>query len=397
MRVSRKYTSILGALLVGASLHVAAAGNDGPAGAVPRIDWAKAGKFREALEASSNGAQAAVKRHAHTGVAVGGAQPAEAFANPSRAYPPSCLESPMQLGLWQNDPNALQSTILLGGDPLSGDSNEQAYSETVTLTLFRVVCSSGVSASLLEIDRPANMNGNTSRYPTFPGVALDQGSLSSFVLRMADDPNTFFVTTYSVSPFIYSDVFVLERYYGDSVPDYNQAYTLTVDNLLGNGFAQSVQFPLGDYVPSDYAEASQPLKVNGYMTTTWTNPNQNHEGIFLQVYDTGDNANRVLAYAWFTYDQVGAPFWLYGQSDPFPIGSRTVTATTAYYGGGFFAPAGMEPAAPQTIWGSVIFSFKDCNTMNLTYNGTASAVGGPTGTGARTFGRVASVNSLACE
>jgi len=242
------------------------------------------------------------------------------------------------------------------------------------------------------------MEGNFTSYPTFPGITINQGSLSDFVLRMADDPNTYFSTTYAVTPLINSDVFVLELYYGDSAPDYNQAYTLVVDNLLGSGFAQTATFTVGNYNTAQYSEASLPLKINGYLTGTWTNPNQGGEGIFLQVYDV-DGVNRTMAFAWFTYDPLGLPFWLYGQTaNPFPIGNRTMTATTAYLtGGGFGAPPSGAPGPAVTTWGTVSFSFPDCNTMTITYTGNADAVNGPTGAGTKTFTRVGSINSRACQ
>jgi hypothetical protein len=383
----------IAALAIGMLVSVAASGAEAPV-----IDLAKVAKYRAEVQALAASGTTKSGRPSMASPANGTRPAAEAYANPFRAYPPSCLESPLPFGLYQNDPNAQQGQILLGGDPLSNDSNELAYGETVTVTLFRVVCSSGTSATLLEIDRPCDPSCS-GLYPVFPIVTVPLNDGSDFPIRITDDPNTFFGTSYAANPLYSGDVFVLENYFNSNATqlDYNQAFTLNLQNLLSGGFADSLQFTPGDYNPAQYSEASQPLPINGYMTTTWTNPNQSHEGIFLQVYDNGDDTNRVLAYAWFTYDEVGAPFWLYGQSDPFPIGARSVTATTAYYGGGLFAPPTLEPAAPQTIWGSVTFTFPDCNTMNLSYDGDASAVGGPSGSSARSFQRIASVNSLVCE
>jgi hypothetical protein len=116
----------------------------------------------------------------------------------------------------------------------------------------------------------------------------------------------------------------------------------------------------------------------------------------LQVYDDGDKATRTLSFAWFTYDDSGLPFWLFG-SGTFNIGATSVTATTVYLDGGKFAPSTLQPAVPHPSWGTVTFSFPDCGHMNIAYNGDASAVNGPKGNSTATYLRVADVNSLVCQ
>ena len=361
-------------------------------------DFATAQKARNQVQALVIAGRAAQAKQlgGATTATFGGPQPAEAFANVDRAYPPSCLESPMALGLYTSDPNALQAQIRLSGDPL-GDAAEQAFSEVDTVTLFRVVCSSGKSATLLEIDRPSGHDANL--YPTFPRVTVPLNASTDFPIRLTDDPNTFFSATYALSPLFNSDVFVLENIYGGSVQlDYNQAFTLDVDNLNTQDSNRFTSFPLPVYNPAQYSDASLPLPISGYMSTNWTSPTQSGEGIVLQVYDDGDSATRTLAFAWFTYDDNGLPFWLFGEADAFPIvpATRSVTATTAYFTGGTFA-GNLPGGVPHTIWGTVTFSFPDCAHMNISYNGNASAVHGPTGSGSATFLRVASVNGLICQ
>jgi hypothetical protein len=325
--------------------------------------------------------------------AAGGAQPAEAFANVERAYPPSCLESPISLGLYVNNPSAFnvqQAQIRFYGDPI-GDATEQAFSEVDTVTLFRLVCSGGKSASLLEIDRPGGHS--TTLYPIFPNVSVAQGS-NNLYIRLADDPNTFFATNFAFSPLVDSNVYTLENFYGGAEQfDYNQAYALTVDNLNSNDSARLTTFNMPNYIPSPNPPL---LPINGYMSTNWSNPNQSGEGIVLQVYDNGDQATRTLAFAWFTYDNQGFPFWLFGSAS-LNIGATSVTAQTAYLKGGTFAPPSASPGVPVTLWGTVTFSFPDCGHMHIQYNGDASVIGGPKGNSSATFSRVADVNGLVCQ
>ena len=319
-----------------------------------------------------------------------GTQPAEAYANPQRAYPPSCLSSPIptlfNIGA---DPNALTAQITLPGDPLSSDPNEVAYSETVTFHVWRVDCSGGKSATLLEIDRPVAMEGNQSRFPVFPGVSIPLNGGGRFFPRLADDPNTFFATNYSITPLVNSNIYVLENYFG-VLPtlDYNQAFTLDINNFDGSN--NLIPFNLPTYVP---LANPPPLPISGYMSTNWSSSTQGAEGIVMQVYDV-NQTTRVLAFAWFTYDNLHLPFWLFGQANV-PIGATSVTATTAYFTGGTFA--GTTGGGAVNIWGNVTFTFPDCGHMKIVYNGDASAVGGPTGSGNATYVRVADVNGLVCQ
>jgi hypothetical protein len=368
----------------------------------PVRDWAAIQKARTAVQAQATRVTSLAKKLGATGATPGGAQPAEAFANVVRAYPPSCLNSPMALQLWATDPNfasnIFQMQITLPGDPLAADANEQNYTETDTVTLFRVPCSAGTSATLIEIDRPSGVDGNSTLYPSFPGISVAIGGGSVYYIRLADDPNTFFSTTYGLTPVVTSNVYALENTYSASAQqfDYNQAFTLYVDNFIPSDPNRITQFDMPTYNPAAYTEASQPLPISGYMSTNWSNPNQSGEGIVMQVYDDGDSATRILAFAWFTYDDNGLPFWLYGQAS-FAIGTRSVTAPTVYFQGGSFAPSFAVASVPHPAWGNVTFTFPDCAHMHISYSGNASAVQGPTGTSSATFQRVADVNGLVCQ
>src|SRR5256885_354662 len=129
----------------------------------------------------------------------------DVVTNPARAYPPSCLGNIVPFGLYVDDPHGLQAQITLPGDPL-GSSTEQGYSEVDTVTVFRVPCSGGKSALLMEIDRPTAANGDRNLYPIFPIATMQSIAPCAspgcpvFVPRLAPDPNTFFSDTYAASP-----------------------------------------------------------------------------------------------------------------------------------------------------------------------------------------------------
>jgi hypothetical protein len=322
-------------------------------------------------------------------------RPAEIFVNSYRSYPPSCLNAPLGSGLWQNDPNAQHKTITLSGDPLSADASERDYTEAVSVTLFRVACSGGKSALLLEIDRATG--ASTTLYPVYPGIRVTQGTHQNVAVRTAADPNTFLSHTDAQMPLPNSGAFVFEAFYPDAnAIDYNQALTVTLDNFIASSATRYTTFTLTAYDPSQYPVAAATLPINGYMSSNWGNPNQSGEGIVVQVYDDRDFATRTLAIAWFTYDDTGTPFWLYGQTT-LPNGARQITTPIVYFNTGKFAAPAGTAAVPHTDWGLATITFPDCGHMKVNYNGDASAVHGPKGQGSITFVRVGDINGLVCQ
>lgn len=328
--------------------------------------------------------------------APGTAQGSETFANEFRAYPPSCLNSPLPFGLWQADPNALQAQVTLPGDPISPDADEQRYTEVVTITAFRVICTSGLSATLVEIDRSSN--GSNGLYPIVPSITVTQGNITDAAIRVADDPNTFFSAIYAGSPLYASDVFILENYYSPSLAqfNYNQAFTLTVNNLITTDPHGIVTFTMPQYGPP---ANPVPLPISGYMSSAWYDPAHSGEGMMIQVFEDGNTTTRTFFAAWYTYNTDGTPVWLSAQLD-FPIISagqyvNALTNVPTYYvTGGAFAGG---PKATANNWGTMSFSFPDCNTLSFSFNGSTGTQIGPSGSGIRTWKRLANINSLVCK
>jgi hypothetical protein len=331
--------------------------------------------------------------------AAPGNAPAEAFANAARAYPPSCLVDGLPLGKSNLDANAKTVPITLQ----LYDTTTGGYgSEADSVTIWRVPCSGGAAATLIEIDRPAASNGNTAQYPIFPDIYITSAATGTTRIypRLAPEPNTRFADrslqfSQDGFTFFYSNtVNVFEHFDPANVrsnpaADYNQAFTLNLDNLVGGGLPLVINVPA--YVPPTTPAA---MEISGYMSTNWSSQTEGAEGIVLQVYDNGDKATRTLAFAWFTYNDSGLPFWLYGQAS-LNIGDTSVTAQTVYFKGGTFA--GTSGAGAQQPWGSVTFTFPDCGHMNIAYNGDASADHGPKGNSTAVFTRVADVNGLVCQ
>jgi hypothetical protein len=360
--------SLLSALfLVAVSPLAIGAGPQGNNGA-PSIDY-RAMQIKAARDAATAG------------------QAGEYIVNSYRAYPPSCLNAPIPFSLYVNDPAAASKTVTLLGDPLSNDPNERAYTENVKVTLFRVPCGA-TSALLLELDRPAN--ASAQYYPIFPGVAF---SPTGYVPRVASDPNTWFSQVYANDPLFESTVVVFENYSTTQILNFNQALSVAVDNLSGNA---PTTFTIPAYNPSAYAANALPLPISGYQSGNFYDPTHSGEGIQVEVGDVS-TAQHFLTIAWYTFDDLGLPYWLIGSSS-FPIGATKVGPFPMYFGsnGGFAGNFGA--AATFAAWGTITVSFPDCNTMQFSYASNAGLPAGvPTGSGAKTWKRTTQLNGLTCQ
>ena len=396
-----KHSTVFSCAIAATALAAAALAQAAGSGAAvsPQVDLVRAQQVRAQTQAQANQAKSAALKTGVGGAKPGNARPVELYANPDRAYPPSCLGSPMPFGMWQNDPYAQHSVVNLIGDPLSGDPVERNYSEAVDLYVFRVACTSGQSATLLEINRPQVMEGNTTRYPTLPAISVLQGSNNIYV-RLANDPNTFYSTNYALNPLVNSDVFVLENFYNSSVQfDYNQAFALTVDNLNANDSHRYTTFALAAYNPAFYPEAALPLPISGYMTGNWYDPNHSGEGIQVEVGElqgSGSTYPRYIAIAWYTFDSNGHPYWLFGSGN-FNAGDTSAVVTLGYsYDGGFAGNFGAS--ATQNLWGTFNVQFPDCNTMQFSYQSAPGLpTGVPKGSGMKTWTRLTQMNGLTCQ
>ena len=324
------------------------------------------------------------------------------FANPSRAYPPSCLADGLPIFTTGADPNVQQATLTLVG----ADSSGNAISETDTFTVWRVPCSGNVSATLLEIDRDPSASAGS--YVSFPNITLtsSESGTNAYFPRLPNDPNTVYSDTLPLGAMFSGNVYVLDYVLGDvastnGIPDFNQGFSLNIDNLASPDSNVNLNVPTYDPTTFNYPSATNPLEISGYVSGPWYDPSHSGEGMLIQVYDAGDQTNRIFAATWYTFDSLGVPYWLTAQTT-FPIFPTSTTFTnqltnvpTYFLTGGSFA-GGSSNGTLQT-WGTMGFSFSDCGTLNFTFNSTTTSSGVPTGSGSRTWTRLANVNGLVCE
>jgi hypothetical protein len=334
-----------------------------------------------------------------------GPVPTLPIANPGRSYPPSCLAEPLPdvpSGPTYSNPNV----TLLALDRVSG-----TYTlERVAITLWRVSCSSSrsaTSATLMRIQRQASLEGSTAIYPLLPLVRYSQGSITFDdsdqplnLARLSLLPNTLSNFEDANTPIITSKTYVLENLpslTGGPI-DFNLAFRIRIDNgsSVGTRFYY-IDLPAYNPTASTYPAVFQDLPISGYMATNWYDPMADGEGITLQVHEpAGDTRNLVVSFSWAAYDPDGIPFWLAGQAT-ITRGAKTADATLFYRtGGGLGGNRG--PAGAPIIWGTASVSFPDCNSMVLTYASKPGLpLGVPSGSGTRSWTRVANMNGLACE
>jgi hypothetical protein len=327
------------------------------------------------------------------------------IANPGRSYPPSCLAEPLP-DVPSGPTYSNQNVTLLALDRVSG-----TYTlEPVSITVWRVSCSSSrsaTSATLMRIQRQASLEGVTAIYPLLPLVRYSQGSISFDdsdqplnLARLSLLPNTLSNFEDANTPIITSKTYVLENrpsLTGGPI-DFNLAFRIRIDNgsSVGTRFYY-IDLPAYNPTASTYPAVFEDLPISGYMATNWYDPMADGEGISLQIHEPiGDTRNLVVSFSWAAYDPDGIPFWLAGQAT-IARGARIADATMYYRTGGGLGGDRGAAGAP-IIWGTASVSFPDCNSMVLTYASKPGLpLGVPSGSGTRSWTRVANVNGLACE
>jgi hypothetical protein len=350
-------------------------------------------------------------------------------ANNYRAYPQSCFADVLPNTAYSQPqplPVASSGPIYQSSQPVElyeVDQNGNNTTETVTVTVWRVPCSSSgdntlpynptggpVSATLVRIQRASGVDGTTSSgYPRFPDVRVAQGSIAfdnsdgTDYVRVSAEPNTLFEDQVpGASAIVYSTTYVLENYSTYSLFDFNQAFQIRFDN----GYVNSSGTPVGQYVISvpaysptqqNYPAAFQPLPIDGYMTGAWYDPNiGSREGLLTEVLDNGDGATRQFIATWYTYDYTGLPVWLIAGGG-FNIGATQVSVPVNNFTGGTFAATTAQSVAPSP-WGTLNVQFPDCQHIQINYAGPASSTNHfPAGSGTLNWQRIGNINNLNCQ
>lgn len=307
--------------------------------------------------------------------------------NPFRAYPPSCLGPALIDSLNVNNPTIAFQTSLVS----ENTSNRSFSTEPISGLVQRIPCEGGKSAVLVVLSRQSSP-ANT--FPLTPQFLVSQGNLSNQPIRVSQESNTLVSSVIQETPIVFpNNIYVLENISGQPVVDFNKAFTLIIST--GTLAIPPLFIPVSAYNPV----STPPLPISGYQTGNWFDPAHSGEGAQIEVLEIGNPNtanNRVITFAWYTYDQTGTPFWLFG-AGVFSQGDRTATIGMSYnYNGGFAGNFGAS--ASGAPWGNITVQFTDCNTMKFTYQSNAGLPNGiPTGSGNRTWSRASGISGLACR
>lgn len=332
--------------------------------------------------------------------------PGTPLANRWRAYPPSCASDPLP-----DKPVAPTYSINMPFWARKPSDLNHGYLENVTVTVWRLPCSSSGAATpynadgqpnsitLLRIDRSTDREGHDDVYPTFPILQVKQGSIDFTVTagnatvrnpksypRVASEPNTVRESANYDNAIIDSTTFVLENF---PDPDagyftYGDAFTLRVDpNVPG-----TVQ-PVDIAVPAYAAPQATPRAIDAYAAAQWINYAEN-QSLLAQVTEQlqGDGSTvRQLVLDVLLADDDGDPLWLVGNA-AFAVGQASVDVDLIYLG------AGLE----HVPWGHVTVTTTDCNHLTLDYTARDDvAAPVPVLDGPVTYERLFAPNGLVCE
>ena len=144
------------------------------------------------------------------------------------------------------------------------------------------------------------------------------------------------------------------------------------------------------------------------MSGNWTDPTHVGEGINLEVGEVVGTQTRYLFYAWFTYDELGLPYWISGGGPLSDANSasptRSIIAPAIYRTGGGFA-GNFGGDTQRGNWGDVEFQFIDCNTVRMNWRANAGLPANTPGrgpnasgtAGTRTWKRGSTINGLTCD
>ena len=114
------------------------------------------------------------------------------------------------------------------------------------------------------------------------------------------------------------------------------------------------------------AGAGSPAKIDGYMSGNWYNAGQAGHGFQLEMTDT-----KSMLAVWFVYTPDGTgQAWIFAQG-PYDAASNTVTLPAEILTGARFPPnfhAGDVHEQGGTLWGTITFTFSDCNTGSVSWH-----------------------------
>ena len=105
------------------------------------------------------------------------------------------------------------------------------------------------------------------------------------------------------------------------------------------------------------------LIITKSFTGGWYDPAKNGQGFLLEVIKS-NNQKKALT-TWFTFDNAGNQYWLIGVGE---IQDQSINFQMLLPEGGRFGDLHNPSDMTNTLWGSVKFTFTDCNSGTVSWN-----------------------------
>jgi len=119
--------------------------------------------------------------------------------------------------------------------------------------------------------------------------------------------------------------------------------------------------------------AQPPITINGYMSGNWYSPNQGGHGFQIEA-----ATNNTMVAIWFVYAPDGSgQNWIYAQGT-YDTTKNAVRLPAILLTGAKFPPNFKSSDVNQTPWGTLTFTFTDCNNGTATWNSTLNGYGAGT-------------------
>ncbi|MEO8672143.1 MAG: hypothetical protein ABI411_12570 [Tahibacter sp.] len=181
----------------------------------------------------------------------------------------------------------------------------------------------------------------------------------------------------------------------DSALDTDQAFELQVNDAATAQESAHLSIPAFNPTPASYPDAVGPRPINGRYAGNFFDPAKPGEGIIVEIGDSGPGDQHFLQFAWHSFDNSGAPFWISGGIS-FTGNARHLHMPAAYRGGGRFG--GVAAAQSQTPWGSVDIEFSDCHTAVIDYSALGNLPADvPGGSGHLQWQRLTGISGYSCD
>lgn len=134
------------------------------------------------------------------------------------------------------------------------------------------------------------------------------------------------------------------------------------------------------------AAAGGNVPITAGFTGAWYDPNQSGHGIFLEVLAN----NQILAW-WFTFAPDGTQAW-FGNVGAIDPATNTASVAALKTEGGRWIP-NFDPAnVTQPVWGTLRFSFTDCDHGRVDFDSSVAGYG----QGHMDLTRITQIDTLSC-